>query len=194
MSDITKLTDKIIQDAQAQKEKIIQTGQIEIDNQLDSQKKQLDQQLETRIARYEKIVQADLNLRKSDANVQSRSQILSTRQDVLNEIFSEAREKLANLSTEEFTQFVKLNLAKADFEGDAEIILGSHSQKHATKEAIEEWKAATDLNLKISSEVIPNSHGFILKQDYLELNFLFEALLNASEEELSVELLKLIFA
>ena len=47
--------------------------------------------------------------------------------------------------------------------------------------------------LKKSEQTIPNRSGVVFKQAEIELNYLFEALLDAKEETLSYQLLDLIF-
>lgn len=195
MSDITKLTEKIIQEAQKKEYQIVQTGQEEVSNQIAIQKQQLVQQFDERLQQFEKQAQNDLKLRVSDANAKARNDVLLTRQAVLDEFFSEALRQLQEISDEEFEQFLLSNIDKTQVEGRAEIILGAASQKFATEATVKHWQetVAPKVTLEICEETIPNQSGFILKQDYLEYNFLFESLLLSTEEELSADLVEWLF-
>ena len=194
MSEITKLTAKILQDAEAKKAALLQAGQAEIAAKTEQQKQQLEQELQARLQKFAQQTQTDLDLRVSEANILSRSAISATRQTILDELFAEAYAQLTQLPAADFDKFVIMGLQKAALSGRAELILGADSQHYATKRAVASWQAVLpELALTISPQTLPNQSGFVLRQDYLEFNFLFADLLSASEEELSMQLLQLIF-
>lgn len=195
MSDIKKLTDKIIQDAQRKKEIRLNDGLKKLTQQEKFQKNKVERQVEELLQRFEKDVQAELSLKISDLHVKSRSRLLATKQAVLDELFEEALVALRELSPEEFNQFVLSNIQKTHLTGDAEIVMGEDSLHYATKEVVERWQKQTDenLHLLLSETTVPNRGGFLLRQGEVEFNFLFESLVSASEEDLSNQLLELIF-
>lgn len=195
MSDITQLTNKIIQDAKRKKEQLLKESKKEIQQKEELDKKRLAEQSQENIKRYEKELQTDLSLKVSDLHVTSRNKVLAAKQAVLDELFSEARQKLQELSAEEFEDFVTKNLQKAQLSGPAEMVLGENSLHYATEEAIQKWRASVQpqADLVIAKQTIPRRSGFLLRQGDIEFNFIFESLLNASEEDLSNQLLQLIF-
>lgn len=75
------------------------------------------------------------------------------------------------------------------------MVLGENSLVYATEEAIQKWRKSIQpqADLTVAKQSIPRRSGFLLRQGDIEFNFIFESLLNASEEELSNQLLQLIF-
>lgn len=195
MSDITKLTTKIIQDAQVKQQQILETGKKEIQQQEKLQQQQIERQMKEQLQRIEKEIQAELSLKVSDLHVKSRSKLLATKQMVLDELFTEAKARLKQLSTTDFTDFVLRNIKATDLEGVVELVLGEESQHYATEATVATWQQELppEITLTIAKQVIPRRSGFLLRQGEVEFNFIFEAILNAVEEELSNELLQLIF-
>ena len=99
------------------------------------------------------------------------------------------------MSVEDFNQFVKTQIEQIQLTGDVEMVVGQNSAKHATEENKKVWQdaAPSQMNLSIAERTIPKRSGFLLRQGEIEYNFTFEAMLSTSEEELSSELLNLIF-
>ncbi|KAF1302051.1 V-type ATP synthase subunit E [Enterococcus saccharolyticus] len=195
MSDITKLTSKIIQDAQVKRQQMLEAGEKEIQQQEKLQQQQIERQMKEQLQRAEKEIQAELSLKVSDLHVKSRSKLLATKQIVLDELFAEAKDRLRQLSATDFTDFVLRNIKATNLEGEMELVLGEESQHYATEKTIAAWQQELlpDIQLTVAKQVIPRRSGFLLRQGEVEFNFIFEAILNASEEELSNELLQLIF-
>ncbi|MGG5358679.1 MULTISPECIES: V-type ATP synthase subunit E [unclassified Enterococcus] len=195
MSDITQLTNKIIQDAQKKKEQLLKESKKEIQQKEELDKNRLAEQSQENIKRYEKELQTELSLKVSDLHVTSRNKVLAAKQAVLDELFSEARQQLQELPAEKFEAFVLKNLQKAQLTGPVEMVLGENSLVYATEEAIQKWRKSIQpqADLTVAKQSIPRRSGFLLRQGDIEFNFIFESLLNASEEELSNQLLQLIF-
>ncbi|EPH94701.1 hypothetical protein D920_02888 [Enterococcus faecalis 13-SD-W-01] len=195
MSDITQLTNKIIQDAQKKKEQLLKESKKEIQQKEELDKNRLAEQSQENIKRYEKELQTELSLKVSDLHVTSRNKVLAAKQAVLDELFSEARQQLQELPAEKFEAFVLKNLQKVQLTGPVEMVLGENSLAYATEEAIQKWRKSIQpqADLTVAKQTIPRRSGFLLRQGDIEFNFIFESLLNASEEELSNQLLQLIF-
>lgn len=159
------------------------------------EKKQIEQQLEENIEKFEEKRQSDVNLKISDLHLTARSQILAAKQQLLRELFAEALKRLRTMSAKEFNQFVTSNLKQVDFNGDVEMVVAQNSIDYATEENKQVWQEAVvpEMNLSISQNTVPKRGGFLLRQGEIEYNFTFEAMLSTSEEELSSELLNLIF-
>ena len=60
---------------------------------------------------------------------------------------------------------------------------------------IQRWQAQfePDLPIQVAIETIQNRSGVVFKQGEVEFNFIFEALLESKEEELSYQLIAFIF-
>ncbi|AYW49545.1 ATPase [Tetragenococcus halophilus] len=195
MSDITNLTDKITQDAQKKQKQYIKKAQRDIEKNEQNRKKQIEQQLEENVEQFEKQRRTELSLKVSDIHVKARSRLLAARQQLLKDLFAESLKKIKEMSAEDFNQFVRTQLEQVQLSGDVEMVVGQNSTKYATEENKKVWQkaASSQMNLSIAERTIPKRSGFLLRQGEIEYNFTFEAMLSTSEEELSSELLNLIF-
>ncbi len=194
MSDITKLTEKIIQDATQKEEQYIIESERSIERKEELKKRQLEKQVNERLTRFEKEIRAEISLEVSDLDVKSRAKLLAVKESVLDELFEESQLRLEQLSQEEFDQFVIANIEKTQLTDQAEIIIGENSESYASKSAIQKWQdALSNLTLTIAKKSIPRRNGFLIRQGDIEYNFTFEALLRSVKDEISHQLLDVIF-
>ncbi|HIY57661.1 MAG TPA: V-type ATP synthase subunit E [Candidatus Tetragenococcus pullicola] len=194
MSDITKLTEKIIQDATKKEEQYIIESERSIERKEELKKRQLEKQVNELLTRFEKEIRAEISLEVSDLDVKSRAKLLAVKESVLDELFEESQLRLEQLSQEEFDQFVIANIEKTQLTDQAEIIIGENSESYASKSAIQKWQdALSNLTLTIAKKSIPRRNGFLIRQGDIEYNFTFEALLRSVKDEISHQLLDVIF-
>ena len=195
MSDIRKLTTKIVEDAQKKQAHLIEEAEKEIAKKERIKKQQLEKEVADHLARYEKELQKELSLKVSDLHVKSRNRMLAAKQQVLDELFAEAKEQLQNITAEDFDAFVERKLALVQLTGTVELVFGSKSAPLVSETMIQRWQAQfePDLTIQVAKETIPNRSGVVFKQGEVEFNFIFEALLESKEEELSYQLIAFIF-
>jgi len=195
MSDIRKLTTKIVEDAQKKQAHLIEEAEKEIAKKERIKKQQLEKEVEAHLARYKKELQKELSLKVSDLHVKSRNRILAAKQQVLDELFADAKEQLQNITAEDFDAFVERKLALVQLTGTVELVFGSKSAPLVSDTMIQRWQAQfePDLTIQVAKETIPNRSGVVFKQGEVEFNFIFEALLESKEEELSYQLIAFIF-
>ena len=195
MSDIRKLTTKIVEDAQKKQAHLIEEAENEIAKKERIKKQQLEKEVEAHLARYKKELQKELSLKVSDLHVKSRNRMLAAKQQVLDELFAEAKEQLQNITAEDFDAFVERKLALVQLTGTVELVFGSKSAPLVSETMIQRWQAQfePDLTIQVAKETIPNRSGVVFKQGEVEFNFIFEALLESKEEELSYQLIAFIF-
>lgn len=195
MSDIRKLTTKIVEDAQKKQAHLIEEAEKEIAKKERIKKQQLEKEVADHLARYEKELQKELSLKVSDLHVKSRNRMLAAKQQVLDELFADAKEQLQNITAEDFDAFVERKLALVQLTGTVELVFGSKSAPLVSETMIQRWQAQfePDLTIQVAKETIPNRSGVVFKQGEVEFNFIFEALLESKEEELSYQLIAFIF-
>lgn len=195
MSDIRKLTTKIVEDAQKKQAHLIEEAEKEIAKKERIKKQQLEKEVAAHLARYKKELQKELSLKVSDLHVKSRNRILAAKQQVLDELFADAKEQLQNITAEDFDAFVERKLALVQLTGTVELVFGSKSAPLVSDTMIQRWQAQfePDLTIQVAKETIPNRSGVVFKQGEVEFNFIFEALLESKEEELSYQLIAFIF-
>lgn len=195
MSDITKLTTKIIEDAKKKQKHLLEEAEKEIRDNEQIKKKQIEKTTTDQMRHYDRELQKELSLKVSELHVKSRNRVLAAKQQILDELFEETKSQLQRISSADFQQFVLNKLTATQVTGEVELVFGSKSRELVTEEMIASWKAAfgEELVLTVAPRTIPNRSGVVFKQREIEFNFIFEALLEAKEEELSYQLIDLIF-
>ena len=141
MSDIRKLTTKIVEDAQKKQAHLIEEAEKEIAKKERIKKQQLEKEVAAHLARYEKELQKELSLKVSDLHVKSRNRMLAAKQQVLGELFAEAKEQLQNITAEDFDAFVERKLALVQLTGTVELVFGSKSAPLVSETMIQRWQA-----------------------------------------------------
>lgn len=195
MADITKLTSKIINEAQKKQDNLVAEAKEELTQAFQIKQQQLEKEKKQHLVRYEKELQRELSLKVSDLHVKMRNQVLAAKQGVLDDLFVEAKLELQQISAADFADFVLRKLTNLSLTGEVELIFGEYSSSLVTDDQFAQWSQALaeKITLKKSDQVIPNRSGVVFKQAEIEFNYLFEALLDAKEEALSYQLLDLIF-
>lgn len=194
MSDITKLTDKITADAEKKYQLQIKEAKKENEQQERIRRGQLEQEMSERLAFYEKEKRAAMFLEISDVHIQSRNKVLAAKQAVLDDLFEEALVRLNQMTATDFARFVESGIQQANLSGEVELVLGEKTAGLLDEAAIAKLhESVNDIQLQVSSKYIPRKGGFLLRQGAIEMNFTFDALLDANKEELSNTLLQMIF-
>lgn len=196
MSDITRLTNKILQDARIMSNEQLQNGAEKIQAQEEIEKAKLKENQQVLLERFDRQQQQEFHLQLTKLESQTRNQRLLAKQEVLDALFQEAAQELQQLSPAQFNDFVATNFRRVPLEGHVEMILGERSQAYLNEETRKEWPLMAQENtieLTISECPTPRKSGFYLRQGAIEYNFTFEALLAQAQENLGPELLQMIF-
>jgi V/A-type H+-transporting ATPase subunit E len=119
-------------------------------------------------------------------------ELLAYRHALINEIYDMAVKKLRAVSREEFLRMFKSALK--GLKGSYRLYPGSLSASMLDAEMISEAVAeCDDLNISLRRESIPFKSGFILRDDRVELNYLFEDLIDDMKSENTAKIIKEVF-
>ena len=103
-------------------------------------------------------------------------EVLSYQHNLINEIFDMAAEKLKNAPPEEFAEMFKSVIK--NLKGSYVLYLGEYSvNKLGEAEIAKIIKRRRTIEIALSEEFIPHKSGFILSDDRVEYNCLFEDLI-----------------
>ncbi|MEG0292858.1 V-type ATP synthase subunit E [Enterococcus sp.] len=195
MSDITKLTTKIKVDAVKKQAALVKEAEKELTQSELLKKTQLEKESAEHLKRYERELQRELSLKVSELHVKSRNRVLAAKQQILDELFEEAKVRLQQLPADQVEAFVLRKLQVTQLTGEVELIFGDKTQPLITEEMMQNWQntLGDDVTLKRVKHQIPNRSGVVFRQGEIEFNYIFEALLESKEEDLSYQLIELIF-
>lgn len=122
------------------------------------------------------------------------AELLQAKHKVLDEVFSTAKQSLTDMAPDQYRQFL-LELLKQAVSGGTEDVLAAEGEKHIDQQLVD--RANKELgshgSLKLSSEKIPGSGGFLLSADKISTKVTWEVLLEQARRELEPELAKMLF-
>lgn len=196
MSNINNLTSKIIKDAEDKKEVIIQTAEKEKNKILG--KKQDEAVAAEKIIIEKAGIEAILRKERiiSGAQLQARNEKLKAKQEVISEVFETSIENLCNLSEVDFKEFVRLSILNSDIVGEQNLILNDQGKKIVNEILLSEINKdlKSKASVTLSEETRNFKGGFILEKDGIEINNTFEALVNSVKDDLSQDVVRVLFS
>lgn len=198
MSNINNITSKILKDAEERKESILAEAE-------ESKKKIILKATEKAKVEAKEIIEkakSEAQSKKdrviSGAKLKARNNKLFAKQQIIEDVFNASIEALCNLSEEEFISFVKDTILSLDIQGDENIILNEKGKN------LIDFKIIGEINLelqkqgkvgamKVSDKTQNFRGGFIIEKNGLEINNTYEALVEASRENLEYEVANVLF-
>lgn len=198
MANVNNLISKILEEAKIKEKEILANAQEE-------KNKIVDKRIsEAKILEKEIIEKAKIEATTKKERIISSSQLkvrndkLEAKQQIIQKTFDEAVESLANLSKEQFMQYVENKILSLDIYGDESLILNAKGKEMITSEFINDLNKKLTFkgkkgNITVKNETGDFKGGFILEKDGIEINNTFEALVNSIKEELEYEVAKVLF-
>lgn len=191
----SKVTEKILSDAQADAEKIKK----EADEKETSEQAELAEQLDEYEKQTEVLAQKSGEERKMRLLAAARMEIakdfLGEKRKILDEVFEQAKIQFTNLPDEEYRNVMAQLMNKAAESGDEEVIIDK-KEKRINDELINQvnQQLGNKSHLKLSEEKGNLVAGFILKRGKIKNNVSLQVLLDEARKELEIELAKELFS
>jgi len=132
------------------------------------------------------------------AELEARKQKLKAKQEVVDEAFELALQKLNNLPDLEYQNILVEMISNSIETGKEEVLLSLRDKQRLDPGFINQLnkklsqKGVTG-NLKISDEDRNISGGFILKTGDIEINNSFEAIIRMNRDDIEAEVIKALF-
>lgn len=198
MNGIEKITQRIDQDAQAEIDAIIAQAQTEADAITARYAAQAEKETADIVARGKVHAQERKERLASMADMEAKKVVLGAKQQMLDEAFALALEKLAGLPEEQYVALLTSLAVEASSTGKEKIILSQSDRarygvKVATGANEKLAAAGKPASLTLSEETRPIRGGLLLSDGDVEVNCAFETLIRLSRSELSGEVLKILF-
>jgi V/A-type H+/Na+-transporting ATPase subunit E len=186
---IESITERILKEANAYSEDQRTQAEAVKKSVLDEAKQQADEVIAKYTAEAEKAAATLKERRNSVAALEARKMQLSAKQELIDECFQAAKDKLQNLDTAEYVQFI-VDQIKDFKDKDGEILLNA-ADKERIGSALKSALAGTAL--KVSDETANIEGGCILKEGNISYNASLERLLDNAKTELTSEIAKELF-
>lgn len=198
MANVNNLVSKILEEAKIKEKEILANAQEE-KNKIIEKKVSEAEILEKEIIEKAKIEASTKKERiVSSSELKVRNEKLEAKQQIIQKTFDEAVDRLANLSEEQFLQYVENRILSLDIYGDESLILNSKGKEIITSKFIDDVNKKLIVKGKKGNIIIKNETGdfkggFILEKNGIEINNTFEALVNDIKEKLEYEVAKALF-
>ena len=198
MSNITGLTNKIIEDAKVSSKEIIDDAKKKEKMIIDEKVSIAENQRKLMLSKAEEESKVRAGRIISNANLQVRDMKLSAKIEVLNNVFNAAVEELSRMTGGELLNFIKNTILLLDIDGDEEIIVGEDENRVTTEfinEINKELKSNGKLGkIKLSNERRKIKGGYILAKNGIEINNTFESRVKSLRDDMEAEVAKVLFS
>jgi V/A-type H+-transporting ATPase subunit E len=195
---IKEIKEKILQDALNEKEKILKDAEIEIANIKNQAKREIESIQKEILGRYSQ--EAELKEKKiiTEANLDSKKNILSEKQNIITDIFSKVLEKITGLEDERYLSLLEALILDNVEIGEEIVYIGNQERKLVNQEFIKKINEKLKLqgrkgNLKLSENRVPIIGGVILATGEIRKNASLEVILEKIKDENETQLNQFLF-
>ena len=195
---IENITSKILSDAREKAHKIVEDAQAQAEQILSDAAAEAQQKRDVAMTAAAQEVQMTEERILSSAKMEEKKLLLQTKQELLSQSFVLALEKIESMSDEAYNKLLSDMMIKLIETGDEEIIMNERDRKRLSPDFVyyvnrTGAKDEVPCNVKFSAETRDIPSGFILKRGDIEINATFDALLRQRREEMSAEVVKILF-
>lgn len=188
-----KITERIIADANKKAEEIIAKAKAEAQAIAD----EAASEVAARKSEGAKVGENEAQLLKSrivaSANMEAKKLLLKTKQDLLGEAFDTAQKQIADMGKDEFEKLMTSLMVSMIETGNETVIINEDDKKRLSDDFVANVNKAASAKIEMSDEKRDIPSGFILKRGDVEVNATFEALFRQKKDELSSEVVKILF-
>ncbi|MGX7108733.1 hypothetical protein [Facklamia miroungae] len=188
MGDIETLQNKILGKVQATGEAKVQELQKELSQALEDYKNRLNKQFEHDKENFIRKQEQQFEIRKQSLANELRNSELTHKQKLLEEIIQDVPNQLNHSIASDLNQMIQSAIQKLDTHQAFELKIGEKSRQFISDDQANELHATFD-NMHWGENIAKKS-GFILTQAGMNMNYLFEDVINELKPQLLIELEK----
>lgn len=191
MSDLQKLRESILQKAH-------QEGQAQFDKANEELEQEFQLKLKAELHEKESVRNVQLNREKQRLSRlehqvlnQERQGSLNSRQALMDQLFAGAVQKMETWDNQTFLEFTRsiLNQFK---DKELQLIFGEKTRSLLTTKELQSLLDQFQ-NLTIAEETVSGQSGFIVKDQRVDYNFMFDQLVDSVRNDLSADLAQQVF-
>ncbi len=194
--DAEQVINKIISEANQNADSIKQQAQNEVDQQNKDLQNELDDFEKQTQKMAEQAAQDKTDRMLAQSRMQNQKKILKAKVEVLDQIFSSAAEKIAQMPDDQYNSLMTNLMEKAIETGDEEVIVGKNETRinqDFIKQLNRKLGSGYKGNLRLSSEKTDIGAGFILRRQKIQMNVSVEVLIDRVREEIEPQIVNLVF-
>ncbi|MEW6105399.1 MAG: V-type ATP synthase subunit E [Bacillota bacterium] len=199
MSALEKMQEKILEDAKARADEIVDAATAEAQAILAEARAEAARRRDEELARGKEKADEERRRTLTLAELDARRQVLATKAALVDEVFQEARKRLASLEPARYRAYLKQAMLEAVESGEEEVVMSARDLDTIGPEVVAEVNAelarqGRKAALRLSSAPGGFSGGFVLRTGSMEVNSTFDAILAREREALVVEVARVLFS
>ena len=190
----TPVSTKILAEADEQAQQILAEAEKQVQQIQDQAQKDLDALDKQIQADSDQAAQQEQHRILAAARQAITAELLQAKHQVLDEVFTTAKQTLADMPPDEYRQFL-VDLLKQAVSTGNETVVAAEGEKHLDQQLLDQANQQSDktASLQLSQDKIPGSGGFLLAADKINTKVTWEVLLTQARRELEPELAKMLF-
>ncbi|SPT62690.1 Uncharacterised protein [Aerococcus viridans] len=189
MADIQTLVDQVLANAEKEEKEALKAFEAEMNEEINKAKAQNDAQI---VAEKQHIKNAEakkLQTQKQSYLNVLRNDKLQAKQALLEKVYNQAIVELQQLSSEEFTGFIKNALNQVAGTENLTLTVGEFSQHQFDADQVK----ALNPSIQLDDTFLAKRSGFILSNEEVDYNFTFESIIDQKKKALAPKLVKQAF-
>lgn len=198
MAGVENIKGKILQDAELKANEILDKARLQAKEIIEK----ANQKAASRAKEISQKSVYDINEKKriinSNVELEMRKDILSAKQQSIEEVFDKALERLNNLDKSKYEKVIYDMLMDSAESGEEELVMSESRKGQLSGSFIDKVnkaleKAGKKGNIKLSDETRNISGGFILKSQGVEINNSFESVIRLYRDEIEPKVAEIFF-
>ena len=162
----------------------------EISRKVNAEIKEIQDSYNVRLSKEEPEV---LRRREIVAELDAKRIDLGVRQKLVGEAFEASLKQMVEMAPDKYVKFADKLMAQAVSTGHEVVFVGKN-EKHLDQRWIDGYNASHNTSLTLSSEKLPISGGFVLRNERIDTNCSWEMLLTDTRADIETEVVKRLFA
>lgn len=193
MDAIEKIIAQIDEQAAAERAAYEETEKSRIDQEFSTKLASLKEQKEKQLTKQLDAIDKKYRQLKNRQQVEIRQETLNQKQRFLAQLFQSAAEKMSQWTVKEHQAFAQSALENLALNGEMTFISGELSAEAYSDNWISVVNQVLPYTLQRSAEVISGKAGFILDDQGVQYNFIYDNLVQDQQQTMSYELAKELF-
>ncbi|MGE5584119.1 MAG: V-type ATP synthase subunit E [Bacillota bacterium] len=198
MSALEKMQEKILEDGRARSKEILGAATAEAEAILAEARAEAARKRDEELARGKERADEDRRRTLTLAELDARKQVLATKAALIDEVFQEARKRLASLDSARYRAYLKREMLKAVESGDEQVVVSPRDLETVGPEVVAEVNAelarqGRKAALRLADAPGEFDGGFVIRTGSMEVNCTFDAILGREREALVVDVARVLF-
>ena len=193
MNGIEKIIQQIQTDAQTQIDQILGDAKAQAEKISAAAKAQADAEAADLRAKNEKTAREREARLISAAQMEAHKTALAAKQEMLEQAYQRALEKLCAMPQEQYVAVLADLLAEASTGGKEEAIFSPEDRERVGKAAVEAANQRSGKQMVLSAQTRPIRGGFILRDHNIEVNCTFDTLVRLQKAQTAGAVARMLF-